>query len=132
MLEKAKRELTRLKDADSMAEDSIDHVYNFFVTAYHISDYLDKRLKKKVQNDELIELCGDACNTAKHMELDRLRPPVATAKHYRFDHGAPVERSVKRCIRWKDGDEREVVAFAQSVIDKWQKFFDEHGIGHPP
>ena len=31
MLEKAKRELTRLETADSMAEDSIDHVYNFFV-----------------------------------------------------------------------------------------------------
>ena len=33
------RELTRLE-----AEDSIDHVYNFFVTAYHIVDYLDGRL----------------------------------------------------------------------------------------
>jgi hypothetical protein len=46
MLEKAKRELTRLETADSMAEDSIDHVYNFFVTAYHIVDYLDGRLAK--------------------------------------------------------------------------------------
>jgi len=35
MLAKAKRELERLE-----AEESIDHVYNLFTTAYHVTDYL--------------------------------------------------------------------------------------------
>jgi hypothetical protein len=131
MLEKAKRELTRLEAADSMAEDSVDHVYNFFVTAYHICDYFPEPAREAVRKDPLIKLCGDACNTAKHMRLDPKygREPVFTPKHYRFDHGAPVERSVKRCIRWDDGIEREAVAFAQSVIAKWEELFVKHGIG---
>jgi hypothetical protein len=66
MLEKAKRELARLE-----AEESIDHVYNFFVTAYHIVDYLDGRLStqklEKIKADQLMQFCADACNKAKHM-----------------------------------------------------------------
>lgn len=64
MLEKAKRELTRL-----VAENSIDHVYNFFVTAHHIIDHLDEHLRPQVREDQLIKNCGDACNKAKHMRI---------------------------------------------------------------
>jgi hypothetical protein len=69
MLEKAKHELARLE-----TERSIDHVYNFFVTAYHIVDYLDGRLPKAavdaIRHDPLIRLCGDACDKAKSCEID--------------------------------------------------------------
>jgi hypothetical protein len=88
MLEKAKRELTRLE-----AEDSIDHAYNFFVTAYHISDYLKGRLPKTaldaIRNDQLIQFCGDACNKAKHMRLTRDRPDVGTPIYSSAFGGAP-------------------------------------------
>ena len=89
MLEKAKRELTRLETADS-----IDHVYNFFVTAYHIVDYLEGRLGeldvKAIKAEALIVSCKDACNKAKHMKLDPNKQPkkhkspdVTTPTHYK-------------------------------------------------
>ena len=43
-----------------------------------------------------------------------------------------MEKSVKPCIRWDDGIEREVVAFARDVIAKSEELFVRHGIGHSP
>jgi hypothetical protein len=139
MLEKAKRELTRIE-----AEDSIDHVYNFFVTAYHIVDYLDGRLKEQALNDPLIQKCGDACNKAKHMRLTRRRPDVETTNRFNgaiFNSVAPFntfafnECRVERWIDWPKDEPRkylEVVGFARDVIARWDEIFDNYGIGYPP
>jgi hypothetical protein len=143
MLEKAKRELARIE-----TDDSIDHVYNFFVTAYHIVDDLDEHLKKEIWNDQLIKHCGDACNKAKHMKLTKERPDVETSKNNKliekkFIPRAPwlylkggnleetvrFDPSVERRIVWEDGASREVVSFARAVTTKWEKFFAMHGIG---
>jgi hypothetical protein len=137
MLEKAKRELTRLE-----AEESIDHVYNFFVTAYHIVDYLDERLKEQVLQDPWIKECGDVCNKAKHMRLTRDRPDVGTTNRFKGsvfntaqfnEFGLALnECRVERWIDWpKDKPKKslEVVGFARDVIAKWDDIFAEHGIG---
>jgi hypothetical protein len=129
MLEKAKRELIRLE-----AEESIDHVYNFFVTAYHIVDYLDGRLAESdvvaIKADPLIKCCGDACNKAKHMQLTR-RPDVTTPTRYHVFVGGPpnIVDAVERLIVWQDGNTLEVISFARSVIAKWDELFLKHGIG---
>jgi hypothetical protein len=132
MLAKAKRELTRLE-----AEASIDHAYNFFVTAYHIIDYLDGRLSKPVVdsilNDPLIQICGDACNKAKHMRLTRNRPDVATPIYSSACGQMPFNTvacntSGERWIVWQNGSSLEVVRFARSVIAKWDELFLKHGI----
>jgi hypothetical protein len=116
MLEKARRELARLE-----ADVSIDHAFNFFVTAYHISDYLDVRLKKRARKKSWLMLCGDACNKAKHKELDVKfgRPDPKTPKHHHLGlqtAGAPLDisnsSSVEWCIVWQDGTSRKVVSFA--------------------
>jgi hypothetical protein len=123
MLEKARRELARLE-----ADVSIDHVFNFFVTAFHIADYLDdKRLRKKVRKKSWFRLCGDAGNKAKHMELTRDRPDPKTPKHFVLADGMSVPR-VQWRIQWQDGKSREVISFAREVIAKWEEFFALHGI----
>jgi hypothetical protein len=129
MLKKAKRELTRL-----VAEDSIDHVYNFFVTACHISDYLDASAKEVIRADPLIQLCADACNKAKHMRLTRSRPDVETRSRFwgALYNTAPYntfafnKSRVERWIIWEDGGTLEVVKFARDVIAKWDEFFAKH------
>ncbi|UEP53014.1 hypothetical protein LMA00_30305 [Burkholderia ambifaria] len=70
MLRKARRELDRLA-----GEPSIDHVFNFFVTAHSVTDYLKGAV---VESDRAallaeldIKLCRDVSNKAKHMTLDR-------------------------------------------------------------
>jgi hypothetical protein len=122
MLEKAKRERARLE-----ADVSIDHVFNFFVTAFHIADYLDERLSKKVQKESWFQLCGDAGNKAKHMKLTRARPDPKTPKDFSLADGMSVPQ-VQWRIQWQDGKSREVVRFAREVIEKWEEFFTLHGI----
>jgi hypothetical protein len=123
MLEKARRELARLE-----ADVSIDHVFNFFVTAFHIADYLDDtRLRKQVRKQSWFQLCGDAGNKAKHMELTRDRPDPATPKDYFFADGFSLP-GVQWRIQWQDGTSREVISFAREVIAKWEEFFALHGI----
>jgi hypothetical protein len=124
MLEKAKRELTRLE-----AEDSIDHVYNFFVTAYHIVDTLPELAKTAILGEPLIQSCADACNKAKHMQLTRKRPDVATRTRHHVFVGCNTVDTVERLIVWQDGNSREVTSFARSVIAKWDELFLKHGIG---
>jgi hypothetical protein len=118
-----------------MAEDSIDHVYNFFVTAYHIVDYLDGRLAKPdidaIKAEPLIKECYDACNKAKHMQLTRNRPDVATPTRHHVSIGgppSPANESLERWIVWQNGDYHEVKSFARSVIAKWEELFVKHRI----
>ena len=77
MIAKAKRELVRLE-----SEESIDHAYNFFTTAYHVTDYLKPVLSvpdhKALVSEPAIQLCADVCNKAKHMTLTRNRPDPLT------------------------------------------------------
>lgn len=136
VLKKAKRELKRLE-----AENSIDHVYNFFVTACHIADYLDGRLAepdvKSIKAEPLIQFCGDVCNKAKHMRLTWNRPDVETPIRFKGAvlNTAPLNTfalntsRVERWIIWEDKSTLEVVRFARDVIAKWEKIFVEHGIG---
>jgi hypothetical protein len=110
-----------------MADVSIDHVFNFFVTAFHVADYLDERLSKKVQKELWFQLCGDAGNKAKHMELTHGRPDPKTPKDFSLADGISVPQ-VQWRIQWQDGTSREVVSFARDVLEKWEEFFALHGI----
>jgi hypothetical protein len=129
MLEKAKRELTRL-ESETEAEHSLDHVFNFFVTAYHIADTLPEPPKAAILGEPLILRCADACNKAKHMQLTRKRPDVATPTHFQAFIGTPnAVDFVERFIVWQDGTSLEVISFARSVIAKWDELILKHGLG---
>jgi len=125
MLEKAKRELARLE-----TETSSDHIYNFFVTAYHIVDTLPEPPRGAILGEPLIQYCGDACNKAKHMQLTRNRPDVTTpTRHYAFIGTPNAVDFVERFIVWRDGTSLEAISFARSVIAKWDELFLKHGLG---
>jgi hypothetical protein len=65
MFAKAKRELSRLQ-----AEESVDHVYNFFTTAYHVTDYLKPIVSpvalKAFRNEPAVLFCTDVCKGEAH------------------------------------------------------------------
>ncbi|MCI3206425.1 MULTISPECIES: hypothetical protein [Pandoraea] len=132
MLAKAKRELERLE-----AEESIDHVYNLFTTAYHVTDYLKPVLSdadhRAVLNDAVMKHCADVCNKAKHMTLTRGRPDPSTYEISGAIGGAALNSialnaSGGRWVRWDDGTELEVVQFAKSVIARLEQIFAQHAI----
>ena len=70
MFAKAGREYDRLRN-----EPSIDNIFNFFVTAYHVVDYLP--LGNEVTSDQInalrddpdMQRCAHVCNKGKHAVL---------------------------------------------------------------
>ena len=70
MLNKAERELQRLR-----GDRSIDNVFNFFVTAYHIQDYVrgahsvpSEALRAFLADPDLKD-CQALCHKGKHLHL---------------------------------------------------------------
>ncbi|MDP3338426.1 MAG: hypothetical protein Q8S51_16765 [Rhodoferax sp.] len=83
MLEKAKRELARLE-----AQVNVDNVYNFYVTACHIQDYVRKtnpskigELEKFLAQQDLTD-CQDLCDKGKHLKLTKKNRPDPQAIVY--------------------------------------------------
>ncbi|PRH42092.1 hypothetical protein C6T65_12110 [Burkholderia vietnamiensis] len=132
MLRKARRELDRLAH-----EPSIDHVFNFFVTAHSVTDYLKGAVPESDRSALLaepdIQLCRDVSNKAKHMKLDRGRPDPAT-HHVSGALGSAAFNTVafnasgERWVRWPDGTELEMMTFGTAVLKHLEQFLSTHGI----
>src|ERR1700734_3582872 len=81
MLEKARREHDRL-----FADFNIDNVFNFFVTAYHIQDYIKmagsvpRAVLRSFLNDPDLKAARDMCNKGKHMMLTQGPDPVTNRR----------------------------------------------------
>ena len=80
MFQKAERELQRLQ-----TDFTIDNVFNFFVTAYHIQDYV--RTTSSVPQVDLeaflkdvdLQDCRDLCDKGKHVRLTKRADPTTAA-----------------------------------------------------
>jgi hypothetical protein len=132
MLEKARREHERLT-----TRFDIDNLFNFFVTAYHISDYVRKtnsvaqvKLDAFLQ-DQDIKDCRDLCDKGKHLTLTK-RPDPATHIWSGAINGAPFNT-----LPFNGGDQWllragqrdvEVQWLARRVLAKWESFFSEHAL----
>ena len=132
MLEKAKREYARLN-----ASLDIDHVFNFFVTANHIRDYVENTKavpQAKVDHlfqDQDLKDCRDLCDKAKHMRLTK-RPDPMTHKWSGAIGGAPIGvLPIGGDGEWElwSGDRTvEISPLATRVLTKWERFFEENGL----
>ena len=132
MLEKAKREHARLR-----ASFEIDNVFNFFVTANHIRDYIEKTAAvpqgdlKTFCADQDVQDCRDLCDKAKHMRLTHRVDPethqwggaIGEAPLGELPIGGDGEWEL-----WSDGRTVNIEALADRVIGKWEAFFVVHGL----
>jgi hypothetical protein len=134
MLSKARRELARLRD-----DVNIDTVFNFFVTAYHVQDYLRGEAPDRARDvDALLEdpdlmLCRSICNQGKHLKVDRRAIPVREklSTHSGIVGIGIVGEMVVGAILWDltyDGISLDPIALAERVLAKLEKFFVAHGI----
>ncbi|MBJ9696939.1 hypothetical protein [Burkholderia cenocepacia] len=132
MLHKARRELDRLA-----REPSIDHVFNFFVTAHSVTDYLKGAIteadRQALRREPDLLLCADVANKAKHMKLERGRPDPATDHASGAIGGAAINAvainaSGERWVSWPDGTRLEMVAFGKSVLQRLERFLADHGL----
>lgn len=147
MLEKTRREYVRLAERLH-----VDNVFNFFVTAYHISDYINqnsdisqdiKDALKQFMKDPDIQDSQDLCNKGKHLILDKGKNFNPSTHIWNSAIGmAPIGilplgggckwvvylPSDREAEEKMNSREVEVTSLAKRVIEKWDDFFTEHGL----
>ncbi len=133
MLSKARRELARLHD-----DVNIDTVFNFFVTAYHVQDYLRAVVPNRdvdaLLTDPDLVVCRLICNQGKHLRIDRKASPVGAKVSGRsgvVGIGVVGEMVVGAGILWDltyDGTSHDPIALAERGLAKLEKFFLAHSI----
>ena len=136
MLEKAEREHSKL-----VQHIDIDNIFNFFVTAHHIRDYVlrDSRVQQldleTFLRDPDLQDCRDLCDKGKHLVLTKRPDPKA--QHVEFSGcigGAPIGAmpigggSIEYWTLTTDSRSVEVKELADSVLKKWSSFLMKHGL----
>lgn len=132
MFAKAEREYQRLQ-----LEFAIDHLFNFFVTAYHIQDYVRKTTivppssLESFLSDQDMKDCRDLCDKGKHLRLTKRSDPTTVIWNGTL-RGAPL-RALPLCggDKWVlfSGDrEIDVEWLAERVIEKWRTFLAQHAL----
>jgi hypothetical protein len=129
MLNKAHREHERLtKDFN------IDNLFNFFVTAYHIRDYVrrsgvQQKVLDEFMSDSDLNNCRDLCNQGKHLILTN-RPDPSTQIYSGCFGGAPIaSMPFSGGAKWvltSESGEVDVPDLAKRVLEKWDQFFEKH------
>ena len=132
MLDKARREHERL-----LAGFNIDNLFNFFVTVYHIRDYVQKTmavspavLEAFLQDTDLKD-CRDLCDKGKHLTLTKRHDPSTSFMSGCFG-GAPIgAMPIGAGTVWLlniDSRSVNVQDLAKRVLEKWETFFAKHGL----
>lgn len=132
MLDKARREYQRLTERFD-----IDNLFNFFVTAYHVSDYIRKTgvvaqvVLETFLQDQDIKDCRDLCDKGKHLALSK-RPNPTTHVWSGCINGAPINAlPINGGDKWVlfTGDRTvDVEWLAERVLRKWETFFAAHNL----
>lgn len=134
ILEKAKRDLQKLsQDID------IDNIFNFFVTAYHVVDYV--KALDTVPADDIKALykepdfrkCRYICNKSKHRTLDKgddefltyRRPSAALGEFILGESALGLGRAY---FIIDETEQVDVLNLGQRIIDRWEAFFNTHSI----
>ncbi|MCK9398303.1 MAG: hypothetical protein M0Q44_22295 [Methylobacter sp.] len=132
MLNKAEREYERLR-----TNFNIDNVFNYFVTANHIRDYIMKTDSAKQVlidsffTDQDMKDCRDLCDKAKHLKLTKRLDPQ-THKWSGCIGGAPIGvlpiGGDGEWELWSNDRVVNIEQLAERVLTKWREFFETHGL----
>jgi len=132
MLEKAKREFQGLAN-----EIDSDKIFNFFVTAYHVYDYIKRVVPEKDMNDIRsnpdFKKCRYICNKNKHRTLRKGDDEFITYRRPGAVFGEAVFGESlfngKRAYFIIDKNEQvDVLELGQKIINLWEAFFNEYNV----
>jgi hypothetical protein len=132
MLEKAKRDLEVMK-----SQLNTDSLFNFFVTAYHVMDYVKASGtvgQKEINGmfaDPDFELCNFLCNKGKHIQLRK--KDAYEAKHRGGTLGSvgfneATFNAGGSYVILDISSRIDPLALADRLIDKWETFFADNGL----
>jgi hypothetical protein len=134
MLEKAHRELGRL-----LNDFNIDNLFNFFVTVYHIQDYIKNtnavpaRTLQTFLRVSDVQAARDMCEKGKHLHLTKRKYPATNRRIIGGSNTFPLNALPIGGIRvvWTihTGNRTlDVSQLAQRVMKKWDDFFSTHNL----
>ena len=132
MLDKAGREHARL-----VVDLDIDNVFNFFVTAYHVCDYVrvcHPHLQSAVNalvSDRDIADCRALCANAKHLRVTKLLQPSSRVVPHDASADELGQTAAGTADTWQIevGSRRvDVRELAKRVMDKLEAFFLKHSL----
>lgn len=134
MLEKARREHRRLTERFH-----VDNVFNFFVTAYHIKDYIQHNGSvshmtwETFLKDQDMQDCHNLCDKGKHLILTQKNRSNPATHMISGCYGGTPFGTIPwgGCGKWvliTNGREVDVESLAKRVLEKWDVFFEEHGL----
>jgi hypothetical protein len=136
MLEKAKREFEKMR-----LDLNTDNIFNFFVTAYHIMDYVkaqvtaDQEAIGKMCNDPDFKMCNFICNKGKHLKLAKEEANLTV-----YFRGATYKGFRYKAHRYKEGPSYYLLAGSQRInllelggrlLQKWEEFLSESSVQSP-
>jgi len=132
------------RDASSVHDEvSSDRLFNFFVTAWSLVDWLKsdesvpheaKAARDTIQNDPLLQVCRDLANGCKHHTITRYdtstERTVSTSGFGlgRFGKGAFGIGEESVVVVMKDGTCYPVLQLVDDVTEHWRLFFEKYGI----
>ena len=132
MLEKAERELDRLQ-----RDMTVDNIFNFFVTAYHIQDYVRGTNSVPIPAlhaflaDPDLKDCRALCHKGKHLHLSG-HPEALTgrASGSFSDHSFSEVSFSAGTVRtlYYGGRAVDVHSLPKRVVAKWRQFLGEHAL----
>jgi len=136
MLEKARREHARLSTAFD-----IDNVFNFFVTVYHIQDYVrntaavPRPVVDAFLRDQDVKDSRDLCDKGKHLRLTkpgRIDPATAVRRRGALNSAPlntlPLNSMEVKWLVYSGNREIDVQTLADRVLEKWDDFFVANGL----
>jgi hypothetical protein len=114
----------------------------FFITCYHIRDYLiDSGIRKEeidnfINGSVPLKICADLCNLTKHVRFVKRKPRMSPdikldtpVFMYRNESG---EETVSSMLMIQDGDKLyDPLKLAENCIKEWNKFLKNKSLPIP-
>ena len=116
------RELARFE-----ADPSSDHVFNFFITIYHVRDWVKVEgiSVDELDNDPDFELCRLACNHGKHFQLTKEITCRKAADRQYAPHADVAFSGTQEFAIQADGIRIDIVSLGHRVLSKLSKLLNE-------
>ena len=133
LFEKAKRDFERMK-----SDLNTDSIFNFFVTVYHVMDYVKAQGNarqdaiEKMYDDEDFRMCNYLCNKGKHLKLEK-----GDEFQTRHSVGAVFGKAMFNEVMFNEGESYSLIADGQKIdvtelghrlLKKWEQLFAYNGI----
>ena len=123
------------KQHDRPSDDYQDDVYAFFMSCYHLKDWIKNdsavaaaglKVEAMINDNYDLKLCADICNAHKHLKLTSSRSkqnPTFGPRHFKVHVGPTVGPRIQvSYVVDTSAGPRDAFAIAESCVRAWDNF----------